>query len=296
MTVRMAAMSRPVRVTGERTGVRLTPSQWRPPAIFVLLGSSGSASASQSISTSFFSHYITAARPLADQRVVRASATLSVSAPVSPASPGSPPAVEARRALGNVLHASLLPVRAAAGVCLGALTATNDAAARLVLGPAAASTRGDASARAAAAREAGARFAPALAASRRTAALLLSGAVAPPSSASSLSLVEAVGPVAAVSASASSSVFLLLTRAVASFMKLYLLLLFCRVLLSWFPQFDWERQPWLTLRQLTDPYLNLFRGLVPPLLGQVDLTPLLGFWLLQYLAGMLDVGRFEDEW
>ena len=103
-------------------------------------------------------------------------------------------------------------------------------------------------------------------------------------------------PLAAISATGSASVFLLFTRAVASFMKLYLLLLFVRVLLSWFPQFNWEQQPWLTLRQLTDPYLNIFRGLVPPLLGQVDLTPLLGFWILQYLAGMLDVGSFSDEW
>lgn len=94
-------------------------------------------------------------------------------------------------------------------------------------------------------------------------------------------------PFAAVSASGSASVFLLFVRAVASFMKLYLLLLFIRVLLSWFPQFNWDQQPWLTLRQLTDPYLNLFRGLVPPLLGQVDLTPLLGFWILQFLAGMM---------
>jgi len=48
-------------------------------------------------------------------------------------------------------------------------------------------------------------------------------------------------------------------------------------------------QPWLALRQVTDPYLNLFQGLVPPLLGAIDLTPLLGFMLLQVLAGYLDV-------
>ena len=45
-------------------------------------------------------------------------------------------------------------------------------------------------------------------------------------------------------------------------MQTYLLLLFLRVLLSWFPAFNWERQPWLTLRQMTDPYLQLFRGKV----------------------------------
>jgi len=47
--------------------------------------------------------------------------------------------------------------------------------------------------------------------------------------------------------------------------------------------------------QVTDPYLNLFRGLVPPLLGTIDFTPLFGFLILQFLAGTLDLGA-EDEW
>jgi len=60
----------------------------------------------------------------------------------------------------------------------------------------------------------------------------------------------AVAPFAAVSSSSSANTFLLITRAVASFIKLYLLLLFLRVLLSWFPTFDWMQQPWLALRQV----------------------------------------------
>jgi YggT family protein len=39
---------------------------------------------------------------------------------------------------------------------------------------------------------------------------------------------------------------------------------------------------------MTDPYLNLFRGLVPPLLGTIDFTPLLGFLILQFLQGALE--------
>lgn len=35
-----------------------------------------------------------------------------------------------------------------------------------------------------------------------------------------------------------------------------------------FPHVDWMGQPWVTLRQVTDPYLNLFRNLIPPLMGQ----------------------------
>ncbi|GMH33836.1 hypothetical protein BSKO_01670 [Bryopsis sp. KO-2023] len=90
--------------------------------------------------------------------------------------------------------------------------------------------------------------------------------------------------------------FLLITKAVSSFIKLYLLLLFLRVLLSWFPTFKWDRNPWIILRQVTDPYLNLFRGLVPPLLGTIDFTPLLGFIILQWLVGALDIGEEDRYW
>lgn len=48
--------------------------------------------------------------------------------------------------------------------------------------------------------------------------------------------------------------------------------------------------------QVTDPYLNLFRGLVPPLLGTIDFTPLLGFIILQWLVGALDIGEEDRYW
>lgn len=110
-----------------------------------------------------------------------------------------------------------------------------------------------------------------------------------------LRVLAAVAPLAAVSGSADT--LFVVTRAVASFIKLYLLLLFLRVLLSWFPTFQWwEQQPWLALRQVTDPYLKLFNGLVPPLLGSIDLTPLFGFFILQFLAGALDVADDESRY
>ena len=88
----------------------------------------------------------------------------------------------------------------------------------------------------------------------------------------------------------------LVTQSVASFIKLYLLLLFVRVLLTWFPNVNWMRQPWTMLRQVTDPYLNLFRNLIPPVMGQIDFTPILGFMVLQFLARVLSadsgMGKF----
>ena len=43
-------------------------------------------------------------------------------------------------------------------------------------------------------------------------------------------------------------------------------------------------------------HLNLFRNLIPPIMGQIDFTPILGFMVLQFLAKVLSsdpsVGRF----
>ena len=78
-----------------------------------------------------------------------------------------------------------------------------------------------------------------------------------------------------LAASSNSELYFGLAKAI----DLYLLVLTVRVLLSWFRNLNWGGQPWATLRELTDPYLNLFRGVVPPI-GGIDLSPMLGFLLL----------------
>jgi uncharacterized protein YggT (Ycf19 family) len=65
-----------------------------------------------------------------------------------------------------------------------------------------------------------------------------------------------------------------------NFLAIYNALISVRVLLSWFPQ----AQGVSLLRpvfQLTDPYLNLFRGLIPPI-GGFDLSVLPAFFLLNF--------------
>lgn len=63
-----------------------------------------------------------------------------------------------------------------------------------------------------------------------------------------------------------------------TFLSLYNIVITARVLLSWFPQAQsiGLLQP---VYAVTDPYLNLFRGLIPPVFG-LDLSPLLAFFLL----------------
>ena len=59
------------------------------------------------------------------------------------------------------------------------------------------------------------------------------------------------------------------------FSNLYNLVLVVRVLLTWFPN-----PPGFIIgpvSTLADPYLNLFRGIIPPLGGSLDLSPVLAF-------------------
>jgi YggT family protein len=83
-----------------------------------------------------------------------------------------------------------------------------------------------------------------------------------------------------------SSTIPLLIEGVIQFINIYIVLLVIRVLLSWFPSINWYNQPWMTLSQLTDPYLNLFRSLLPPL-GAIDLSPILAFLALQLAIALL---------
>lgn len=66
----------------------------------------------------------------------------------------------------------------------------------------------------------------------------------------------------------------------------YLLMLMARVIGSWFPNF--AQHPLMRfLARYTDPYLNIFRRLIPPIGGLLDLSPLLGFFALQILEVLL---------
>jgi uncharacterized protein YggT (Ycf19 family) len=67
-----------------------------------------------------------------------------------------------------------------------------------------------------------------------------------------------------------------------NFLSIYNLIITARILLSWFPQAAsvGALQP---VYAITDPYLNLFRGIVPPLFG-LDFSPILAFFLLNVLT------------
>lgn len=82
------------------------------------------------------------------------------------------------------------------------------------------------------------------------------------------------------------SIFVFLLQVLAQTLSIYLLVLLVRVLLSWFPNLDWSNPLLSSVSAITDPYLNAFRGLIPPL-GGIDLSALVAFIALQLAQSLL---------
>ncbi len=83
------------------------------------------------------------------------------------------------------------------------------------------------------------------------------------------------------------NVVVFLLQVLAQTLSIYLLVLLVRVLLSWFPNLDWSNPVLSSVSAITDPYLNVFRGLIPPI-GGLDLSAIVAFLALQLLQGLLN--------
>jgi YggT family protein len=83
------------------------------------------------------------------------------------------------------------------------------------------------------------------------------------------------------------SILVFLLQVLAQTLGIYLLVLLVRVLLSWFPNLDWSNPILSGVSAITDPYLNAFRGLIPPV-GGLDLSALLAFIALQLAQTLLE--------
>jgi YggT family protein len=82
------------------------------------------------------------------------------------------------------------------------------------------------------------------------------------------------------------NILVFLLQVLAQTLSIYLLVLLARVLLSWFPNLDWSNPVLSSVSAITDPYLNAFRGLIPPL-GGLDLSALVAFIALQLAQSLL---------
>lgn len=74
---------------------------------------------------------------------------------------------------------------------------------------------------------------------------------------------------------------MLLLKIVDVFFQVYMVLLFARILLSWLPEYH-DHKFVRFIAFYTDPYLNLFRRIIPPL-GMFDFSPIIAFLSLGLL-------------
>ena len=84
----------------------------------------------------------------------------------------------------------------------------------------------------------------------------------------------------------------MVARTVDLLFYFYLVLIFIRIFLTWIHTIDWQQQPFLWLRSITDPYLNIFRLVIPPIGGMLDVSPILAIILLQIMQGFV-VGQLS---
>ena len=77
-----------------------------------------------------------------------------------------------------------------------------------------------------------------------------------------------------------------LLQIITQTIEIYSLLLIVRILLSWFPNLDWSNPVLSNISAITDPYLNLFRGIIP-MIGGLDISPILAFVVIRVIQGIL---------
>ena len=65
------------------------------------------------------------------------------------------------------------------------------------------------------------------------------------------------------------------------FQALYVII-FIRILLTWFPQINWYNQPFAFLKQVSDPILLPFRAIIPPF-GGLDFSPIVALLFLSII-------------
>ena len=67
--------------------------------------------------------------------------------------------------------------------------------------------------------------------------------------------------------------------------SVYTLMIFVRILASWIPEINQYRFM-LYVYEYTDPYLNFFRRVIPPL-GMFDLSPIVALFSLNILENIV---------
>ena len=69
---------------------------------------------------------------------------------------------------------------------------------------------------------------------------------------------------------------------------LYVGVIIVYVLMSWIPNMSgWVADVYQALGRICDPYLDLFKRIIPPIGGMIDISPILAIIVLQLVARLI---------
>jgi YggT family protein len=74
-----------------------------------------------------------------------------------------------------------------------------------------------------------------------------------------------------------------IANAISAVGSFYGLLIFAYVIMSWFPMRGAVHDIYKVLGSVVEPYLGLFRNLIPPM-GNFDFSPLVAYFVLQIVV------------
>ena len=84
----------------------------------------------------------------------------------------------------------------------------------------------------------------------------------------------------------------MISTIIATVVNFYIVLIFIYILMSWLPMRDggFLADVYRVLGSLCDPYLNIFRRIIPPVGGsgmRIDFSPIVAVIVLEAVAGLV---------
>ena len=81
---------------------------------------------------------------------------------------------------------------------------------------------------------------------------------------------------------------LMLKQLIVSLSNAYTTVIFVYVLMSWIPTSSGiVADVYRVLGKICDPFLNIFKRLIPPIGGVVDITPIIALLVLQFVVRLI---------
>lgn len=72
-----------------------------------------------------------------------------------------------------------------------------------------------------------------------------------------------------------------------SIVNFYVMVIFVYILMSWIPMNGILQDIYRVLGSVCEPYLGIFRKIIPPIGGMIDVSPIIAIIVLQLIVGLL---------